>query len=199
MFSKHNHLGIIYFAKKFNLKKKSYEFRNNRIVIDNKETNLSTDQLRYISNICRVNKIKLYIRDDFKLAIKIKANGIFLSANNRRCLINAFFNKKNFEVLGSAHNQIDYLFKLVQNCSLITLSPIFFNPKYSKNKILNVIKFNLITKEWKINIAALGGITLKNFKQIKLTKAKVIGSRNLVENFFDVKKNLPMLNIGRFF
>ena len=186
MFSRYNHLGIIYFAKKFNLKKKNYNFRNNRIVIDNKETNLSTDQLRYISNICRVNKVKLYIRDDFKLAIKIKANGIFLSANNRRRLINSFFNKKNFEVLGSAHNQIDYLFKLGQNCSLITLSPIFFNPKYSKNKILKVIKFNLIAKEWKINIAALGGITLKNIKQIKLTKAKFIGSRNLVENYCDV-------------
>lgn len=186
MLSRYNHLGIIYFAKKFNLKKKNYDFRNNRIVIDNKETNLSTVQLRYISDICKVNKVKLYIRDDFKLAIKIKANGIFLSANNRRCLINSFFNKKNFEVLGSAHNQIDYLFKLAQNCSLITLSPIFFNPKYSKNKILNVIKFNLIAKEWKINIAALGGITLKNIKQIKLTKAKVIGSRNLVENYCNV-------------
>ena len=91
MFSRYNHLGIIYFAKEFNLKKKNI-FKNNRIVIDNKETNLSTDQLRYISNICKVNKIKLYIRDDFKLAIKIKASGIFLSANNKRCLINSFFN-----------------------------------------------------------------------------------------------------------
>lgn len=185
MFSRYNHLGIIYFAKEFNLKKKNI-FKNNRIVINNKETNLSTDQLRYISNICKVNKIKLYIRDDFKLAIKIKASGIFLSANNKRCLINSFFNKKNFEVLGSAHNQIDYLFKLGQNCSLITLSPIFFNPKYSKNKILNVIKFNLIAKDWKINIAALGGINLKNIKKIKLTKAKIIGSRNLAENYCNV-------------
>ncbi len=51
------------------------------------------------------------------------------------------------------------------------LSPIFFNRKYSINKILRIIKFNLITLNWNCNICALGGIKLDNLKMIKLTKS----------------------------
>jgi hypothetical protein len=48
------------------------------------------------------------------------------------------------------------------------LSPLFHNQKYSKNKILGPIKFNLITKNWKAEICALGGINQTNIKKINL-------------------------------
>ena len=62
------------------------------------------------------------------------------------------------------------------------LSPIFFNKKYSLNKILHVNKFNLMTLGWKNNICALGGINLKNLKLINLTKSKSIAVKSLITN-----------------
>jgi hypothetical protein len=60
------------------------------------------------------------------------------------------------------------------------LSPIFYNKKYSHNKILNPIKFNLTSLEWKSNICALGGVNSKNMSLIGLTKVKCIGFKSLI-------------------
>jgi thiamine monophosphate synthase len=62
------------------------------------------------------------------------------------------------------------------------LSPIFLNPKYSKNKILGVIKYNLISLNWKIITCALGGINYKNFRKIKCTKSNQIGFIRAIKN-----------------
>jgi 2-keto-3-deoxy-6-phosphogluconate aldolase len=58
------------------------------------------------------------------------------------------------------------------------LSPIFYNNKYSQNQILNPIKFNLISLNWKTNLCALGGINKTNIRKINLTKAMSIGVKS---------------------
>ena len=50
------------------------------------------------------------------------------------------------------------------------LSPLFFNQKYSINKILFPLKFNLITLNWKTEICALGGINSLNIKKLNSLK-----------------------------
>ena len=50
------------------------------------------------------------------------------------------------------------------------LSPLFFNQKYSKNKILYPLKFNLITLNWKSEICALGGINAYNINKTKILR-----------------------------
>jgi 2-keto-3-deoxy-6-phosphogluconate aldolase len=60
------------------------------------------------------------------------------------------------------------------------LSPIFYNNKYSKNQILNPIKFNLMSLSWKTEICALGGVSNDNIKKIKITKARSIGIKSWV-------------------
>jgi thiamine monophosphate synthase len=67
------------------------------------------------------------------------------------------------------------------------LSPIFYNKKYTYPKILGVIKFNLISKQWRANICALGGINLKNLNKIKMTKANSIAFISLM-NETKIKK-----------
>jgi hypothetical protein len=52
------------------------------------------------------------------------------------------------------------------------------NKKYSINKILGVIKFNLISLNWKLKILALGGINEKNLKKLQLTRSYGIGAIN---------------------
>ena len=62
------------------------------------------------------------------------------------------------------------------------LSPLFFNEKYSKNKILNISKFNHKALNWNIKLCALGGINLNNIKKIQCTKAKSIAYNRAIKN-----------------
>ena len=132
-----------------------------------------------ILDFVKYSKIPFFIIDNVKLATKHKANGIFLTSKNRS-LINIIKGSQRIEVIGSAHNQYEYFIKERQGCSTIFLSPIFYNKKYSLNKILHIQKFNLITLSWKKSIGALGGINLKNLKLIKLIRSKSIGIKSLI-------------------
>jgi thiamine monophosphate synthase len=134
-----------------------------------------------ILNFVKYNKIPFFIIDNAKLATKYKANGIFLTSKNRN-LINITKGSQRIEVIGSAHNQYEYFIKERQGCSTIFLSPIFYNKKYTLNKILHTLRFNLITLNWKKSIGALGGISLRNLKLISFTKSKSIGIKSLITN-----------------
>jgi len=140
---------------------------------------VSEKNLFSILDFVKYSKIPFFIIDNVKLATKYKANGIFLTSKNRS-LINITKGSQHIEVIGSAHNQYEYFIKERQGCSTIFLSPIFYNEKYSLNKILHIHKFNLITLNWKKSIGALGGINLKNIKLIKLIRSKSIGIKSLI-------------------
>jgi thiamine monophosphate synthase len=132
-----------------------------------------------ISKFSKKNKIPLYFINNLRIAIQYKAEGVFLTSSNKSLKSNIKQTTK-LEVIGSAHNQFEYSIKKKQRCSTIMLSPIFYNIKYSHNKILNPIKFNLITLNWNIKVGALGGINNKNIKLINLTKSTSIGVKSLI-------------------
>jgi thiamine monophosphate synthase len=135
-------------------------------------------QFLQIINFTKKNKIPLYLMDNYKIAIKYKLNGIFLTSNNKRILPISIKNR--LKIIGSAHNQREYFIKKKQACEMISLSPLFYNNKYSVNKILQPLKFNLITNNWKVKICALGGILETNRKKVQLTKATAIGIKRFV-------------------
>ena len=97
--------------------------------------------------------------------------------------------KKNFEILGSAHNIIELKNKENQGCNEIFISPIFKTNK--SNFFLETIKFNLIANVSKKNVIALGGINYSNFSKLNLTNSKGFASISWI------KKNGPKL-IGPF-
>jgi len=132
-----------------------------------------------ISKFSKKNKIPLFFINNLKLAIQYKAEGVFLTSSNKSLRSNIKQATK-LKVIGSAHNQFEYSIKKRQQCSTIMLSPIFYNIKYSPNKILSPVKFNLIALNWNIKVCALGGINNKNIKLINLTKSKSIGVKSLV-------------------
>ena len=134
-----------------------------------------------VSEFAKKHDIAFFIIDNIKLAKQLKARGIFLT-NKNKILRSNIKEATKLEVIGSAHNQREYYIKQKQNCSTVMLSPIFYNKKYSPNKILYVPRFNLITLNWKIRIAALGGINFKNLKLVNLTKSKCIGIKSLITN-----------------
>ena len=132
-----------------------------------------------ILDFAKNSKIPFYIVDDIKLAVKHKALGVFVTGKNK-IFINIPKNSNKIKIIGGAHNQYEYFIKERQGCSTIFLSPIFYNKKYSLNKILHINKFNLITLNWKTGIGALAGINLKNLKLIKLTRSNSIGIKSLI-------------------
>ena len=166
------------------VKEKIKKFININIILynfdDQADGQLKIDNFNTVEaiNYCKKNQIPFYITDNFKLALQTKANGIFLSAKNKKIIPK--IQKLNFEIIGSAHNQIEYYFKKKQGCTLLMLSPIFFNKKYSENKILGPMKFNLMSSSWNNNLCALGGITSKTLSKIKLTRASSIAFVSLV-------------------
>jgi thiamine-phosphate pyrophosphorylase len=187
-----NKLKKYIFIKDLNeeIKKNIKKLCNVEIIINNIDfSEISLKRFLEIQNFCQKNKIPFYIIDNYKIALKVKAQGIFISSGNKRMIPNLFLYKK-FKIIGSAHNQLEYFFKKRQQCETITLSPIFFNPKYSKNKVLNPIKFNLISKDWNANLCALGGILDENIRKINLTKVSSIAFQRLI---FGAKKNPPSL------
>ena len=114
--------------------------------------------------------------NDIKLALKVKADGIYIPAFNKT---KKFLNleKKNLKILGSAHNQQEIKTKISQNCMAIFLSPIFFITK-SKN-FLGMHKFNYLSHRNKINFFALGGISDENIPKLKLLDIKGFGGISL--------------------
>ena len=141
-----------------------------------------SDRFVKLKNFCIKKKIKLYILDNYKLAIKNRLNGIIISHNNKT--INYFGNplckKQKLEIIGKVHSQAEYFFKIRQNCTKIMLSPIFKTFKYSENNILKIIKFNLISFNWRLEKIPLGGINTKNYKKLKMTKTKYFAASSMI-------------------
>ena len=156
-----------------NFKKLCFIYKSNSIN-DINHTNIKT-----IKNFSKKNKIPFFISDNFKLAKKYEAEGIFLSSSYKK--IGNIVLKKNFKIIGSAHNQLEYSLKSKQSCEMIMLSPLFYNKKYSQNKILNVCKFNLMSMGWDKKICALGGISLNNLKKLNMTRSSAVGFISLMK------------------
>ena len=118
-----------------------------------------------IRNICKKKNIKFYLANDVKLAVSLKLDGAYIPSFNDSYshLSYSFF--KNFNIIGSAHNIKEMRIKEAQKIKILFISSIF---KKNKN-YLGLNKFNLLSKFSKNKVVALGGISKKNIKQLKLT------------------------------
>ena len=154
------------------------KIKKNIIKLKNCHLIYSLEQFLQIIDFKKKNKIPLYVLDNYRIAIKYKLDGIFLTSHNKRMIPISIKNK--LKIIGSAHNQREYFIKKNQACNMISLSPLFYNNKYSINKILQPLKFNLITNNWNVKLCALGGILKNNLKKIQLTKATAIGIKRYV-------------------
>ena len=136
-----------------------------------------------IAKKCKIKRFKLYIANNIKLAIKVKANGIYIPAFNKNKRF-ANHEKKGLTIIGSAHNQKEIQQKILQNCSAIFLAPIFQVKK--KKDYLNIHKFNSLARTNRTNFLALGGISKSNISKLKILHIKGFGGIS----FFQ-KKNRP--------
>ena len=142
------------------------------IIYRNYNAEKRENELVKIAKACKKNRNQLFVSNDVKLAIKVKAEGIYIPSFNKTKNF-ANLEKKNIKILGSAHNQKEIQKKISQNCTAIFLSPIFYIEK--SNKFLGVHKFNYLAYSNTTNIFALGGISESNIHKLKLLNIKGFG------------------------
>ena len=130
-----------------------------------KETHLKT--LTKLRDFCKENHRKFYISNDIKLAIKVKADGFYIPSTNKNLNFKSIKFKKEFKILGSAHNFKEIKIKELQEVDEIFLSPLF---KSKKNPQLNIYKYLNLRKVTFMKDVSLGGINNKNIKKLGLIK-----------------------------
>ena len=66
---------------------------------------------KLIRNFCKKINAPFYVVNSINNAVKYKANGIYIDANNKRTLLKKY-NK--LRIIGSVHNNLDYFFKKIK-------------------------------------------------------------------------------------
>ena len=117
-----------------------------------------------IKKYCKNRGIEFYLSNNIKLAIKLNLDGAYIPSFNKSTQHLAFSLKKQFNLIGSAHNLKEIKIKEIQNVSKIFISSLF---KKNKN-FLGMNKFKLISNSTKKKVVALGGISKSNLKKLKL-------------------------------
>ena len=165
---KHSFLKIYHFIDDFKEKDIEYLPKNTALIYRNYKKKPSKSLIVKIRNYCKKRKIKFYLSNNYKMAINLHLDGVYLPSFNKKITFNIFSKRKNFLILGSAHSINEINIKQKQGCKLIFLAPIF---KVNKKKhFLGINKFNQLVTNKKILFVALGGINDLNIKKINLLK-----------------------------
>ena len=117
-----------------------------------------------IKKYCKKKSIKFYLSNDIKLALKLGLDGAYIPSFNTSLQHLAYTFKKDFKIIGSAHNLREIRTKETQRVEKIFLSSLF---KINKN-FLGIYKFKLLAKLTNKKIVALGGISYKNLRQLNI-------------------------------
>ena len=121
-----------------------------------------------IKRYCKKKGSSFFLSNNIRLAIKLDLDGVYIPSFNKNKRHLSYSFKKNFIILGSAHNIYEIRTKELQNVRTIFLSSIF---KKNKN-YLGFYKFKLLSLLTKKSLIALGGISNNNLKKISLTSCQ---------------------------
>ena len=161
-----NKIRKYYFISKFDTNNIDKQDKQTTIIYRNYSIKTADQTLIIkIKKYCKRKSINFYLSNNIKLAIKLGLDGAYIPAFNDSLKHLAYSYKKNFKLIGSAHNLKEIKVKENQNVSKIFLSSLF---KKNKN-FLGINKFRLLSKLTKKEIVVLGGISKKNKKKLSLT------------------------------
>ena len=132
--------------------------------------NIDITKLIKLKKFLRKQGNKLFIANNFKLALKLGLDGIYIPSFNKNFYHLAYSTTLNFEIVGSAHN-----LKEIRTKELQKVQKIFISSLFKKNKnYLGLNKFKILKKFTKKEVIALGGISSRNIKKIHLAKISSI-------------------------
>ena len=137
---------------------------NTGLIYRNYKKRLNLLEIIKIKNYCKKNKIKIFLSNNFRVALRLGLDGVYLPSFNKDFKHLNYNLKSTFTILGSAHN-----IKEIRNKEKQQVSVIFISSVFKKNKnylgIYNFIKLKKLTNK---KVIALGGISKSNVNIIKL-------------------------------
>ena len=120
-----------------------------------------------LKNYLKKRKNKFLLSNNIKLALKLGLDGAYIPSFNKDLKHLSYSINSKFLIVGSAHNLREIRIKELQKVKSIFLSSLF---KQNKN-FLGLNKFRNISNYTESKIIALGGISKKNIKKLKLLDA----------------------------
>ena len=125
---------------------------------------LNVNLLIKIRDFCKKNSRKIFLANNIKVALRLDLDGAYLPSFNKDLNHLNYLIKKDFLIIGSAHNVKEIRIKEKQKVSKIFISSIF---KKEKN-YLGFYKFKNLSKITKKKVIALGGIKKSNLKKLNM-------------------------------
>ena len=153
-----------YFINKFDQSHIDKQDKDTAIIYRNYNQEVDETLILQLKNYCKKKGNKFLLSNNVRLAIKFGLDGIYIPSFNKSKKHLSYSFKKNFIILGSAHNIYEIKTKELQNVQAVFLSSIF---KKNKN-YLGIYRFKLLSLLTKKKIVALGGISKKNLKMLNL-------------------------------
>ena len=157
-------LNKYYFINKFDQSHIDKQCKETTIIFRNYNQKIDKKLILQLKSYCKKKGNKFLLSNNIRLAINLDLDGVYIPSFNtdKRHLSYSF--KKNFIILGSAHNACQIRTKELQGVKVIFLSSVF---KKNKN-FLGIYRFKLLSRLSKKPIIALGGISINNLKKLNL-------------------------------
>ena len=157
-------LNKYYFINKFDQSLIDKQDKKTIIIYRNYTQKHNKKLILKLKNYCKKRGNKFYLSDNIKLSIDLDLDGAYIPSFNKDIRHLSYSYKKNFTLLGSAHNIKEIRNKELQNVEIIFLSSL-----YKKNKnFLGLYRFKLLSLLTNRKIVALGGISQKNIRELNL-------------------------------
>jgi len=173
-------LNKYYFINKFDQIHIDKQDKETTIIYRNYNQETDKKLILRLKNYCKKKGNKFLLSNNIKLAVNLDLDGAYIPSFNKDKKHLSYSFKKNFIILGSAHNVYEMRTKELQNVKAIFLSSLF---KKNKN-YLGVYKFKLLSLLSKKSFIALGGISSNNLKKLNLINC--LGFAGI--SFFEQKK-----------
>ena len=157
-------LNKYYFINKLEQNHIDKQDKETTIIYRNYKTKPDKKLILRLKDYCKKKGHKFLLSNNVRLAINLGLDGAYIPSFNKDKRHLSYSYKKNFIIIGSAHNIKEIRTKELQNIDKIFLSSVF---KKNKN-YLGVNKFKLLSLLTKKKVVALGGISKRNLKQLKL-------------------------------
>ena len=123
----HNYLSLkYYFITDFDTKNIDKQDKQTVLIFRNYSfKKIDENLILKIRNYCKKNKRIFFLSNNIKLAIKLNLDGVYIPSFNKSTKHLSYSFKKNFRILGSAHNLKEIKIKELQKINKIFLSSIF--------------------------------------------------------------------------
>ena len=153
-----------YFINKFDQSHIDKQCKETTIIFRNYNKKIDKKLILYLKNYCKKKGNKFLLSNNVKLSVNLNLDGAYIPSFNKDKKHLSYSFKKNFILLGSAHNVYEMRNKELQNIEVIFLSSIFKNNK----NYLGINRFRTFSLFTKKKIVALGGISAANIKKLNL-------------------------------